>query len=224
MTPLSVLGWGCHHPHGRTGQYDESARRASHSELAVARLLVAEGHDVKTVAEVRGVRTPDLVACGVPVEVKAFATLDQREGSAPRARHLANKLLDARTQGAVAVVWGLGSGLSEATARAGFSLFCEKAASTGLGLSQLRSVRVVGDGFDISFSPVLGLRSPVTVAARVQVGKTPSTLKALQSGPTGRHLRPSTMGASATSVPEPAKPTVMGSGGQSSRRVPRLPI
>jgi hypothetical protein len=217
-----VRGWTCHHPHDHTGRYDESARRASHSELAVARLLTSEGHDVKTVAETRGVRTPDLVACGVPVEVKAFATLEQRDGSVPRARHLANKLLDARTQGAVAVVWGLGSGLSEATARAGFSLFCERAASTSLGLGQLRSVRLVGDGFDLSFSPVLQLRSPGSMVAHMHAGRTPLTREPPQPGPTGRRLQRNPTGTLAARPPGTAKPTLIGRDGQPTRRGPCL--
>ncbi len=150
-------GWACRHPPGHVGSFDESARRASHSELAVANLLTAEGHDVRTVAEARSRRTPDLAACGVTVEVKAFGTLEQRAGAIPRARQVANKLLVARGQGTVAVVWGQGSGLSEATARAGFDLFCHRAQEKGTG--RLRSARVVGDGFDIALSPAERLQA-----------------------------------------------------------------
>ena len=143
--------------HGpRVGSFDETARRASHSELAVALLLAEEGHDVRTVAELRGRRNPDLLACGTPVEVKAFESLERRAGRVPTAKHVANKLLDARGQGALAVVWGLESGLTQAAARSGYRLFRERAAEQGLGL--LRSARIVGKGFDLSFSLVEDLR------------------------------------------------------------------
>jgi hypothetical protein len=121
---------------------------------------------VTTVAEAKGKRTPDLAACGVTVEVKAFGTLEQREGAVPSARQVANKLLVARGQGAVAVVWGRGSGLNEDAAWAGFDLFCQRAAEKGMG--RLRSARVVGDGFDITFSPAERLRPAHRLAAHDQ--------------------------------------------------------
>ena len=147
--------WHCRHP-GRAGSYDEATRRASHEELDVAKMLVAEGHRVRTVAEGRGGRSPDLMACGVGVEVKSFRSLDQRGGRPPSAEAVANKLLDARGQGAVAVIWGPASGLTEATARAGFNLFCQQALASGLG--RLREARVVGRDFDVSLSAVAALR------------------------------------------------------------------
>ncbi len=162
--PGRASPWPCHHPAGSTGRYDESARRASHSELAVALLLAAEGHEVKTLPEARGVPTPDLVACGVPVEVKAFSTLGQRDGRPASARQVANKVIDARRQGAVAVIWGPGSGLTETVARAGYSLSCRRAAEVGWG--QLQAVRVVGDTFDLSFAPSREVRPVANASAR----------------------------------------------------------
>jgi len=147
--------WPCRHTPG-AGTFDESARRASHQELAVARVLQSEGHDVRTVAERRGARTPDLVACGASVEVKSFQTLAERQGRPPSAEKVANKLLDARGQGAIAIVSAEGSGLGAATARAGYGLFCDRAASTGLG--KVRAVRILGDGFDMSFKAVPDVR------------------------------------------------------------------
>jgi hypothetical protein len=145
----------CRH-HGTTGSLDESQRRASHEELAVALALAAEGHQVRTVAERKGARTPDLIACGTSVEVKAFQTLEQRSGRPPSPRSVANKLLDARGQGALAVVQGGDSGLTKATARAGYAMFCEHAAQKGLG--RLRAVRVLGKGFDMSFGAIADVR------------------------------------------------------------------
>ena len=145
----------CRH-HGTTGSLDESQRRASHEELAVAQILAAEGHQVRTVAERKGARTPDLIACGTSVEVKAFQTLEQRSGRPPSARSVANKILDARGQGALAVVRGGDSGLTKAAARAGYAMFCEHAAEKGLG--RLRAVRVIGKDFDMSFGAVADVR------------------------------------------------------------------
>lgn len=146
----------CRHG-GSPGSFDESARRLSHEELAVARLLAQEGHHVRSQAEHRGMRTGDLLACGTEVEVKSF----QRR--APGARQpspasVANKLLDARGQGAVAVVWAQGSGLSAAQARAGYTLFSEVVARQGAG--KLKAARVVGDGFDVSFRVQPSVRAP----------------------------------------------------------------
>jgi hypothetical protein len=157
--------WHCHHG-GADGSFDETARRASHEELGVAKVLVAEGHNVRTLLERKGARTPDLVACGTSVEVKAFQSLQQRDGRPPRPEHVANKLLDARGQGAVAVIWAGASGLTQATAQAGYGLFCERAREKGLGLA--RAVRVIGDGFDISFRPSADLRMARRAAATVR--------------------------------------------------------
>jgi hypothetical protein len=119
-------------------------------------MLQSEGHDVRTVAERRGARTPDLMACGASVEVKSFQTLAERQGRPPSAEKVANKLLDARGQGAIAIVSAGGSGLGAAAARAGYGLFCDQAASAGLG--KVRAVRILGDGFDMSFKAVHDVR------------------------------------------------------------------
>jgi hypothetical protein len=132
----------------------------------VAKVLVAEGHNVRTLLERKGARTPDLVACGTSVEVKAFQSLQQRDGRPPRPEHVANKMLDARGQGAVAVIWAGTSGLSQATAQAGYGLFCERAREKGLG--RIRAVRVIGEGFDMSFKPSVDLSMARRAAATVR--------------------------------------------------------
>jgi hypothetical protein len=149
------LSWPCRHP-GRAGTFDETARRASHQELAVAKTLVSEGHEVRTVAERKGARTPDLEACGASVEVKSFQGLAERGGRAPRAESVANKLLDARGQGSIAVILATGSGLSATAARAGYDMFRDRAVTEGLG--KVRGVRVMGDGFDVSFKAAVDVR------------------------------------------------------------------
>lgn len=151
------MGWQCRHG-GRPGSLDEAARRLSHEELAVARALVHDGHHVRSMAERRGARTADLLACGTSVEVKAFLPAGLRPGGPPTAKALANKLLDARGQGAVAVIWAVGSGLTQARAREGLGLFASRAAQEGTG--KLRAARLIGDGFDISY------RAPPSLTGR----------------------------------------------------------
>jgi len=141
-------------------------------------VLVAEGHQVRTVAERKGVRTPDLMACGTSVEVKAFQSLEQRGGHAPGARSVANKILDARGQGAVAVVRAGESGLTRATAQAGYAIFCTHAVQKGLG--RLRAVRVLGKDFDLSLAAMADVR-------QARLG--PRTVG--QDGPPRRPLPPS---------------------------------
>jgi hypothetical protein len=157
--------WLCHHT-GAAGSFDETARRASHEELGVAKVLVAEGHKVRTLLERKGARTPDLVACGTSVEVKSFQSLQQRDGRPPRPEHVANKMLDARGQGAMAVIWAGTSGLTQATAQAGYGLFCERAREKGLG--RVRAVRVIGEGFDMSFKPSVDLSAARRAVAFVR--------------------------------------------------------
>jgi hypothetical protein len=124
----------------------------------VAQLLVREGHHVRSLPESRGAgKTPDFVACGVLVEAKSFESLAERRGRPPSAEGVANKLVKASEQGAVGIIWAGASGLSQATARAGYLLYCRHAAVHGLG--RLESARVVGEGFDVSFDPVADLRA-----------------------------------------------------------------
>lgn len=115
--------------------------------------LVGEGHYVRSLAERPGARTADMLACGTTVEVKAFLPVARRGGRPPSAQAVANKLLDARGQGSMAVIWAVGSGLTQAKAREGMALFSALAAQQGAG--RLRSARLVGDGFDIVCRPPL---------------------------------------------------------------------
>ena len=127
---------------------DERARRLSHEELAVAVLLAGEGHRVVALAERRGNGpVADLEVCGRPVEVKSFLTLDDRKGWAPTERSVCNKLRSGRSQAPTVILDGRGSGLTEMTAREGVAGF------VGRGrLGRITGIRVVGDGFDLSWT------------------------------------------------------------------------
>lgn len=150
MPPESGPGTGptCPGIHtGRSGSLDESARRLSHEELAVARLYVAEGHDVRSLAESRtGGRRADLSVCGAAVEVKSFLPAAERGGGAPSSFSVCNKLADAAGQAGVAVIYGVGSGLTEQAARRGMARYL---ADRREG-PKLEAARIVGDGFDLS--------------------------------------------------------------------------
>ncbi|MHB1534780.1 MAG: hypothetical protein ACYC1D_09260 [Acidimicrobiales bacterium] len=146
--PLEPAAAGCaeRHPPG-TGRLDERARRLSHEELGVAHQLEREGHQVESLPERPGRgRTADLRACGHPVEVKSWLPPDARGGRPATARSVFNKLSDAAGQAPTAVLWGRGSGLTEGEARAGLAEFAARGR-----WDQLRSVRVLGDGFDLSW-------------------------------------------------------------------------
>jgi hypothetical protein len=128
---------------------DERSRRLSHEELAVATLLAGEGHLVRSLPERAGSGpVADLEVCGTPVEVKSFLSLPDRAGRIPRARSVCNKLLGARDQAPTAVLYAKGSGLREEAARAGVAEFAAKGQP-----GRISGVRVVGDGFDLTWSP-----------------------------------------------------------------------
>ncbi len=110
-------------------------------------------------------------------------------------------MLDARGQGAVVMVRAGDSGLTRATALAGYARFCERAAETGLGT--LRAVRMLGKDFDISLSAVadVGQNPPGTAEPPTRDG-------------TGRPCR----GTGAETAP------ALGGAGAGAPRRPRLNI
>ncbi len=155
--------------HRHAGSLDEAARRLTHSELAVAELLVTEGHLVRAQAELPGRgRTADLEVCGQSVEVKTWLPPEARGGRPPTSRSVFNKLVDARGQGATAVLWARGSGLSAADAGRGVDDFASAGRFGGIS-----AVRVVGDGFDLGWGltgPELGARRTRGVARAPSAG------------------------------------------------------
>lgn len=168
---------GCGGRHSRAGgSLDETARRLSHQELAVAQTLAAEGHRVESRAEGRrGGRHADLSVCGTDVEVKAFDPAAERRRP-PSPAGVANKLIDGAGQADHVVLVANGSGLDAATVRRGLARFqeIEQRSSAGRPLPNLSSVRVLGDGYDLTWSrqPArdLGLRRARPQAA-LEIGR-----------------------------------------------------
>jgi hypothetical protein len=135
---------------GPVGDLDESARRLSHPEFAVASLLASEGHQVYALPERRGPgRTADLLVCGMPLEVKSWLTRQERGGIAPGSDSVLNKLRQAEGQAATVVLEGRGSGLRLDATRAAMA---EYAAARHRG--HVTAVRVLGDGFDLAWTRV----------------------------------------------------------------------
>ena len=138
----------CGHLHSAPGgTLDESARRLSHEELAAAMALVGDGHRVVSLPEMgRPGRHPDLEVCGVPVEIKSFAPPGSRRRD-PTPQSVFNKLADAAGQASHVVLVGRGSGLTPSTVRRGLARY----AAADRPVPPLASVRVLGDGFDLSW-------------------------------------------------------------------------
>jgi hypothetical protein len=126
------------HALGPAGQLDESARRLSHEELAVARLLVGEGHHVRSQATADR-PTADLSVCGRETEIK---TLNPGATS----RTVANALRRAAGQGRDVIVDARQSGLLRLAADHGVAAFAARSDRSGI-----ERVRVLGNGFDRSY-------------------------------------------------------------------------
>lgn len=141
-------------PHGtRVGSVDESARRLSHEELHVASAFAAEGHTVKSIPERPGRgRSADLEVCGRPVEVKSWLSLADRHGVTPSRRSVLNKLISAEGQSGFVVLVANGSGLSPADAVSGLAQYASERP-----WSTVTTVRLIGDGFDLSWQRCAGL-------------------------------------------------------------------
>jgi hypothetical protein len=129
------------HRPGQGGTFDESERRVPWDELVVAKILVKEGHDVRSLHERSGEgQRADFDVCGVKTEVK---TLDP----GARAKTLANALTRGRDQGEVLIVNATDSGLSRRLANQGVRDFADKGRFGHIG-----EVRVLGSGFSLSYN------------------------------------------------------------------------
>ena len=79
--------------------------------------------------------------------------LDERDGRAPSARSVFNKLASASRQAGVVVLNGLGRGITPIVARQGVLLYGERGVSEEISRGrEISKVRVLGDGFDLAFS------------------------------------------------------------------------
>jgi hypothetical protein len=126
------------HPPGHQGQLDETARRLSHEELAVAELLVSEGHSVRSLAT-SDRPTGDLSVCRRETEIKSL-----RPGATSRT--VTNALKRAQEQGVDVLIDARKSGLLRLAAERGVSDF-----AAGPHRGRVERVRVIGSGFDRSY-------------------------------------------------------------------------
>jgi hypothetical protein len=133
---------------GASGRVDEGSRRLSHEELAVARILADDGHDVRSLLDAgRNGRRPDLAVCDTTVEVKSFRPAEER-GRPPSERSVFNKLVDAAGQSPNVVLIGYGSGLTADAVRRGLARYAaDRRRAPGLD-----SIRALGDGFDLGWT------------------------------------------------------------------------
>jgi hypothetical protein len=128
------------HAPGHRGRLDESARRLSHEELAVARLLVREGHDVRSVAT-GAEPSADLTVCRRETEIKT-----PRWGATSATVN--NGLRRARDQGTDVIIDARQSGLGRLAAQKGVADFAGRP-----DRGRVECVRVLGAGFDLSYRP-----------------------------------------------------------------------
>ena len=143
---------GCDHD-GTKGTFDETARRVDHYELAAAELLMAEGHAVRSLPELRGTGPkPDFDVCGLLVEIKTLIPQHDRPSGRPaNDRATYNRLVSGIDQAPVTVLMTRGSGLRPADAAGGMQRF---AARPRAGKTQ--AVRIVGDGWDLAWKAPIG--------------------------------------------------------------------
>lgn len=136
--PSTAPHGGHRHPSDRRGSLDESRRRLSHEELAAAQVLVAEGHDVRSLAVGAG-PTADLSVCQRETEIKSL-----RPGAT--AATVTNALRKARRQGTDVLIDARSSGLSVLAAQRGVDTFAAR-----FDRGRVERIRVVGDTFDRSY-------------------------------------------------------------------------
>jgi hypothetical protein len=132
---------GTEGPEEGPGEIDESAKAFNPQERKVAELLESEGKHVKALkeSEESGVKTPDAEVDGTPTEFKSLSP-------GARANTVKNQLNTAKRQARDAIVDARGTGLGEAEAREGLEKFLR-----ANGRDRMDTIRIVGDGFDITF-------------------------------------------------------------------------
>ena len=139
---------GHQHPSGHRGRLDESRWRLSHEELAVARLLVSEGHDVRSRPQrSRLGRTGDFDVCGRETEVKTL-------GPNATGKSVTNALMRAQGQGVDVIVDASTTRLHRLGVDRGVAEFARRQ-DTGIdarpSAREIERIRVIGRGFDRSY-------------------------------------------------------------------------
>lgn len=121
----------------------EAGRKVSTEELAVAGILTREGRTVRVLAE-GAKRTADFLVDGLPTELKTVSSLTSKD----LAGALARRILEGAGQAPHIIIDGRRqAGLTAALAREAI-----RRAYTADKLSRLLTVRILGDGFDITIA------------------------------------------------------------------------
>jgi Contact-dependent growth inhibition CdiA C-terminal domain len=130
---------------GGKGKIDESQKKFSPEEKAIANRLADQGHDVTALKEsnVPNVRTPDSVVDGVPTEFKTVQT------ETPSSKTVMRTLNDSARNGGQArdiIIDSTENGkLSESDALAGIRRFA------GLGMDAYDHITIWGDGWTVTW-------------------------------------------------------------------------
>jgi len=119
----------------------EAGRVASYEELEVATLLVREGRTVRVLAE-GAERTADFLVDGLPTELKTVSRLTSKD--IPGA--LCRRILEGAGQAPNLII----DGRRQAGLTAKLAMQAIRRAYTADKLSRLLTIRVLGDGFDIT--------------------------------------------------------------------------
>jgi len=131
-------------PKPAKGTVDESAKPFSPKEKAIADTLAGEGKDVQAVPESKapGVRSPDALVDGKPTE---FKSLDPGATSAT-IKNQVSQSIKGGGQARDIIIDARGSGLDATEAARGLGRV------GGIAGGKLDSVRIIGDGYDVSSS------------------------------------------------------------------------
>lgn len=139
-----------HQPERTTGSIDESGRTFSIEERNIAEILASEGKYIKALAEIGHIgRFADALVSDQPVSDDTLGILVEfkhlRSGAASTTiRNVVNNSIRRGGQARHIVIYAAGSGLTELEANAGL------ARARGIARGRLDSVRIIGDGFDVT--------------------------------------------------------------------------
>jgi len=123
------------------GRIDESARRFSPEERAIAEILASEGKVVYAQAETKLKRTGDAIVDDIVVEFKSLAKM---EADSETVRNTINNSIRRGGQARHIIIDVRDAGLTEVDAIRGL------ARTKNITRGMIDSIRIIGDGFDVT--------------------------------------------------------------------------